>query len=268
MYLCDAHVHTEFSYDSEAGIGDICSSALKNGLDEIVITDHYDKNIIDIGAVPGLDLEEDRICVEAAAEEYPALRVSFGIELGEPRENPSDAAVMTAGHAFDFVIGSVHNLPGMPDFYFFDYSKTDERFIDIFYTRYLDEMIATAELGGFDTLAHLNYPLRYIYDCGKTVDCSRYRDRQAQLFETLIKNEIALEVNTSGLTRPVSSLLPGTAELALYRDLGGKLLTIGSDAHNPERVGENIAYTHGILKDLGFESYTVFHKRKPVEKAL
>lgn len=268
MYLCDAHTHTKYSYDGTSSATEMCAAASANGLDEIVITDHYDANLILPGIISDLDIEADRAEAEAAREKFPGLRISFGIEMGEPCEMPENTEKVLAEHKFDFVIGSVHNLPSVPDFYYLDYSKLFDSYIDYIYEAYLDEMIKTASCGHIDTLAHLNYPLRYIYDCDKTYDALKYRDKIAELFKTLIKNELALEVNTSGLTRRMNSLLPGVEELKLYRDLGGRLLTLGSDAHGPDRVGENIKHTHGILRDIGFDTYIVFHERKPIEKEL
>lgn len=268
MYLCDAHTHTKYSYDGTAAVDKMCTAALENGLDEIVITDHYDANLILPGILPDLDIEADRADAEAIREKYPSLKVSFGIEMGDPCEFPENTERILSQHKFDFVIGSVHNLPSVPDFYYLDYSKLFDSYIDYIYEAYLGEMIKTAGCGCIDTLAHLNYPLRYIYDCGKTYDALKYRDKIAELFKTLIKNDVALEVNTSGLTRKMNSLLPGVEELKLYRELGGKLLTIGSDAHAPQRVGENIKHTHDILRDIGFNSYFVFLERKPFEKEL
>ena len=268
MYLCDAHIHSEFSYDSKSKIDDICKAAVNRGLDEVAITDHYDANIISWRLVPDFDVKGAEAAVEEAREKYPKLKISFGIELGEMCEMPDKTEKILTENNFDFVIGSIHNIPGNTDFYFINFAKMDSYYISRYYDLYLESLLDTVKLNKADSRAHIGYPIRYIKDAGKEYDTSSNKELLSEIFRNMIKNDIALEVNTLGLTRQIKSVLPKETELRMYYDMGGRLLTFGSDAHTPDRVGENIENAHKILKDIGFKSFTVFRNRIPEEKEL
>ena len=136
-------------------------------------------------------------------------------------------------------------------------------------TRYFDELLRSAQWNGFDSLAHLTYPLRYIKKNGKiNVDLNDYSAQIDAILRTLIKNGKALEVNTSGLRQEIGQTLPGENVLRRFKELGGRYVTVGSDAHRCKDLAKGIKEGYALLKKCGFTHYTVYEKHTPVEIAL
>ena len=124
------------------------------------------------------------------------------------------------------------------------------------------------ETNDFDVLAHLTCPLRYLVGkYRRKVDLSRHHDVIAAILSAVIRRGAALEVNTSGLTDAVPGgiMMPDESILSLYRDLGGKRIAFGSDAHIAARVGAGFREAEKRVASLGFTGYTVYRKREPIE---
>ncbi|MBQ7160948.1 MAG: histidinol-phosphatase HisJ family protein [Clostridia bacterium] len=271
MYLCDAHLHSEFSYDADSKLSDICGSATAAGLSEVCVTDHFDANLIGPGDPPESHFDADAAekAIKAAAAEYAGrLTVTYGIELGEPHELPDCSRAMLAAHDFDFIIGSLHNAPGDPDYYVVPFDRMDDEEYKKTMDRYFEQNMAMLEFGGFHTLGHLGYPWRLSEGKGHPADPERHRAAIEEIFRFLIKNGVALEVNTSGLRREINTVHPLPVMLEWYRAMGGRLITIGSDAHSAGDVGAGVRETHRLLRKLGFTEFTVFRAGKPEQKKL
>jgi histidinol-phosphatase (PHP family) len=149
----------------------------------------------------------------------------------------------------------------MEDFFFLDYKNYD---IDELLTRYFDGLLELCQWGAFDSLAHLTYPLRYIVAREKiNVDMNKYQDVCDAIFEELIKNDKALEINTSGLFMDMKDTLPNISFVKRYKKLGGRYITVGSDSHYANRVCQGIEQGLDIARAAGFDSVTVFEKRQP-----
>ena len=143
-----------------------------------------------------------------------------------------------------------------------NYSGVD---IDDLLDRYFAELEETAAFPHFDSLSHLTYPLRYIVaGTGKMPDLSIHQSRIDNIFKILIKNNKALEINVSGLFRELKTTLPDESLVRRYRELGGELITIGTDAHSAEMVGKGIEQGIEVAKKAGFKSYAIFEKHCPV----
>ena len=131
----------------------------------------------------------------------------------------------------------------------------------------LGELYEIASSCDFDSFAHCTYPLRYIYRCGRLEDMCKnpikyFKDEYADIFKKIISRGKALELNTSGLRRG-GFTNPGYDLLSLYKDLGGKYVTTGSDSHERSTVGSGIDVAENMLKELGFDGVTVYIARKP-----
>ena len=162
---------------------------------------------------------------------------------------------------FDFVLASVHNLRGVQDFYFLDYSTVD---IPSLLHAYFDELAETAAFPHFDSLSHLTYPLRYIVEReGYYPDLTPYREQIDRIFNILIKNNKALEINVSGLFKPIGRTLPDLPLVSRFRRLGGEYITLGTDAHNADMVGKGLEQGAEVARQAGFTHYTVFANHQP-----
>lgn len=196
-YISDSHVHSDCSFDGTDPVMMICERAAALGLYSIAVTDHCE---CDIYYKEGFDRSVVQSFFEtrkARAVFYGRLQVYAGIELGQPITDPKATREALSAGAFDFVLASVHNLPGQKDFYYLNY--TDEN-VDPLLSDYFDHVLQVAKWGQFDSLAHLTYPLRYILaQPGLRVELSKYREKIDAVLLELIQQKKALEVNTSGL---------------------------------------------------------------------
>ena len=129
---------------------------------------------------------------------------------------------------------------------------------------YFEWELKLAEWAKFDTLAHLTYPLRYIVGkYHRPVDMSKFDEIIDEILLTLIKNEKSLEINTAGLRQPIGVTSPDEGILRRYKELGGKLITIGSDAHYAEHLGAGIDKGYELALKCGFDKIAVYQDRTP-----
>lgn len=259
--IADMHTHSDLSFDGNHSCDMLCSSAVDKGIATIAITDHCD--------IDGAEFNAKSFCkkqyrtVEAAKSKYKdKLEVLTGIEIGQGIYRKELTESIINEYDYDFILGSLHNLENMYDFYFLDYSNYD---VNDLLTRYFNDLYKLCEWGAFDSLAHLTYPLRYIVAKYKIdVNIIKYQEIIDAIFESLVKNNKALEINTSGLFIDLKDTLPNIELIKRFRQIGGKYITIGSDSHYAEKIGQGIEAGMKTAYDSGFRSFTVFKGREPV----
>lgn len=269
MYIHDSHIHSEFSFDgSKDGTGTIdyiAKTAIEKGLAEISVCDHCDIDDILEGIYPPYNAEGIKSAVLKAKEKYDGkIRINYGVELGQPHTRVAEVKKLLENYNFDFIIGSLHNLRGYPDFAFLRYDIMDRQMIEYIVRRNLSELLELVTLGGFTTLAHITYMKRYLINDGVIFDYKPYYSELEAIFKKIIEKGIALEVNTSGLRRG-STTLPDPEICAFYREVGGELITLGSDAHLAKDIGDGIEESAAFLRDLGFKSQVVIRDGKPTQ---
>ena len=131
---------------------------------------------------------------------------------------------------------------------------------------YFQQLLELVQWGKFNTLAHITYPMRYIVGVYHIpVDIPVYQKKIDEIFRLLIEKEIALELNTSGLRQSLGETLPSRELLQRYYQLGGRLLTIGSDSHNAFDIGKGVREGVALAKEIGFPAYCYYEKKIPVE---
>lgn len=267
MYLCDTHTHSLISADCDARLSDMVSAAIRLNLSEFCTTDHCDL----LDADGNLN---DRFDWTAAKAQYHdalpltegRLALRLGIELGSIIYRPDLARRILAegGDELDFVLGSLHNWIGSHgniELYLMDFSVSQalcREAVDC----YLRSTLALVRQcpDCYDSLAHLVYPMRYIRRDGRHVPITDYEEPIRQILAELVRTDHALEVNTCRATDMEHwSLL-----LRWYRECGGKLITVGSDAHTPEDVAKGIPTVLELIKAAGFDSVATYEKRRPV----
>ena len=260
-YISDSHTHSENSFDGNDSIIMMCESASNLGLYSLTVTDHCEcqeyfaedyrstisKSILDIS--------------KSRALYHDRVKVLTGIELGQPTQDIKAAEDALSLADYDFVLGSLHNLRGEKDFYFLDYSEeTAPQILE----RYFYELLELAKQNLFDSLAHITYPMRYIVgNAGLNLKLDAYSDITDEILRTVIRNNKAIEVNTSGLRQVIGKTLPDEDIIKRYRELGGKYITIGSDAHRWGDIASGVEEGFRILLHCGFTHFTVFEKREP-----
>lgn len=261
--IVDLHTHTDNSFDGNHSVMLLCETACAKGIRALAFTDHLEMDAFYRDSF-------DRTAIQAYFEVAKAksafsgrLIVCNGAELGQAIYDLPVTEKLLGTMKYDIVIGSIHNLPDVQDFYYMDFS--DE---SIDYYALLDEYFSLelklAEWNGFDTLAHLTYPLRYIVgNYGKPVDMTRYDEIIDEILLTLIKNEKALEINTAGLRQPIGITSPDEKIVSRYKQLGGSLITIGSDAHFAEHLGAGIEQGYELALKCGFDKIALYQNREP-----
>ncbi len=264
--ILDLHTHTDNSFDGHHSTMFLCESAELTGLRGIAFTDHVE---IDCFHRDG----HDRRAVQSYFETIKArsaftgkLLVFAGVELGQAVYDIPTAEKLIASLNYDIVLGSIHNLRDMPDFCFLKYRKYNSAEIDNLLKEYFREEQLLADWGKADSIAHLTYPLRYI--CGEygiAVNIGDYSNQIDGILKSIIKSGMALEINTSGLRQNLGKTMPDEDIIARYHELGGELITIGSDAHYAADLGAGIPDGMEIAKHCGFDKITFFQNREPIQ---
>lgn len=258
----DVHMHSEHSHDSQASVASLCRAAKEKGLRAVCITDHSDF----MGEDPVTHILKSVQDARAARKSYEGqMEVLAGVEIGEGFLKPELFQSLKERGNFDQIIGSIH-LMG----YFnprrscrkVNYEEMNEEEVAACLHQYFADILFFLEHGECDILGHLTYPLRYLVgNYKKEIELKDYEEDIRAIFAYLIRHGIALEVNTSCKGSGYDALLPEESLLKLYRDMGGYLLTMGSDAHTPERIYRYGEETVRILKELGFKNLYYFKNR-------
>lgn len=256
----DSHIHSCSSHDASESVLSICAAAVRKGLKGITFTDHCD-----IASGPKIcrSVKASLLRDVAEARELYAgeLVVGMGIELGEAHHNLALAEELAADPTLDFVIGSLHMLRDEDDFYCIDYADAD---VDSLMERYHEELYELASTGCYDVIGHINYQIRYMTpEQREALDLSRYMDDLRETLRVVASLGKGIEINTSGLQRGVGEILPAPDVIAAFREVGGKIITIGSDAHRSRDVGEEIFPAMDRLKATGFDQFAFFRGRVP-----
>lgn len=277
MIQADMHMHTWFSTDSEACPRDMADEAVRKGLKTICFTDHFDKDDLEWGEEGIFDVDAYFVEMQKLQEEYAGkLNIRIGIELGLRTYLKDYYEELTKKYPFDFVIGSVHNVPYKKDAegnilytdpaaekLFTD--RTDKEAYRLMMETTL-ENVRTSDC--FQTLGHLDYVVRYGKSREKEYSYTDYADIIDEILKLLIEKEKGLEVNSAGLKYGLPFAHPHPDVLKRYRELGGEIITIGADAHKPEHIAYDFAKAEEILKSCGFKYYTECFEQKPVFKQL
>ena len=277
MIQADMHMHTWFSTDSEACPRDMADEAVRKGLKTICFTDHFDKDDLEWGEEGIFDVDAYFVEMQKLQEEYAGkLNIRIGIELGLRTYLKDYYEELTKKYPFDFVIGSVHNVPYKKDAegnilytdpaaekLFTD--RTDKEAYRLMMETTL-ENVRTSDC--FQALGHLDYVVRYGKSREKEYSYTDYADIIDEILKLLIEKEKGLEVNSAGLKYGLPFAHPHPDVLKRYRELGGEIITIGADAHKPEHIAYDFAKAEEILKSCGFKYYTEFYEQKPVFKQL
>ena len=279
MNLIDCHTHTQFSVDSEADINECVRRAAELGLAAYAITDHCEcnawypeehysakeKEVLDTFDY-AKDFEASVSAVTALKEKYAGkLNLICGTELGQILHDKEVAEKVNADKRLDFIIGSNHQIFGEKDFYYLDYEKMSMDDIYALLEQYFKEVAEMCRTGLFDVLGHITYCLRYMKQrSGIEADISRFDDIIAESFRTLAQNGKGIEINTSGLRQGFGATFPDLKYTKMFRELGGEILSVGSDSHTVADIGADVQAGAEIAKAAGFTHLTYFKERKPV----
>lgn len=269
----DYHVHTAYSGDSDYSMEDVVKDAVRLGMDEICFTDH-----VDYGAKVDWDSgEKIRYCqgqpmvnvdYHAYAEEISKLRAQYGnqitirmgMEFGMQIHTISKYEALYERYPFDFIILSVHQVE---DKGFWSQEFQQGRTQKEYNERYYEEMFALVkQFQNYSVLGHLDLIVRY--DKMGTYPFRYVKHYVEKILREVIKNDKGIEVNTSSYRYGLKDSTPAMAILEMYRDMGGQIITLGSDSHAPAHLGTHMKTAKELLKSIGFRNFCTYDKMNPI----
>ena len=257
--MFDFHMHSRVSFDGHDTGEAMARAALAAGLTEICFTDHLDYD--PMGQMGILAFDTDVYNREYDTLEIPGLKIRRGMEFGMTPDNKQQFLQDLNRRPFDFVLGSVHFVDDQ-DVYFDDYWGGKSIFQAE--RRYLESTLECVQIhDDFDVLAHLTYISKtHAHPAPRPVSYGKHREIIDEILRLLVTKGKGLELNTSGMDR-CGAFLPDADIFRRFRELGGQIVTVGSDAHRTNRVGQYSQEACTLLRDI-FGYVCTFEDRKPI----
>ena len=254
----DAHLHTNLSPDSDVPIDVYCALAVERGIPEIAITDHVDFDArAPSYAFAAFATRERQVRDAAARWADRGLGVLFGIEVTYESHCEAEIRDHLASHPYDFAIGSVHAMAHSP--YVDDRVAgwVSGRSFDEIVAPYFAEVLAAIRSELFDTIGHLDYVKKYLVGHVPPSAFAARPDVYEPLLRALVETGTGLEVNASGLRQGPGETYPPPWAVARFRELGGTIVTAGSDAHAASHFAFGLARAYEIAAAAGFEELAI-----------
>lgn len=259
--MIDLHVHTSFSFDSNEPAENYICEAKKQGENVIGFSEHYDYDAVLDGAnITVADLFEYTKKISRLKSENDIFKILCGIEFGYRNFAVLHYRELIERYDFDYVINSVHTLAGRGDCFhdrFFEGRPLNESYSD-----YLKAVLESVKADfDFQIIGHIGYVTRYRN--GVKLKYEDFSDIIDEILREITKRDKCLEINSS-VGSSGSRFLPDTDIILRYLQLGGKLLSYGSDAHSVEKYGKMNAQTADFLKSAGVKELYYYEKRRPI----
>ena len=261
--MIDSHNHTSFSEDCKIPLNEMIESAISKGIKHYTITDHLDLDYQDKRFTFSLDHQARREAILKAQAFYkPKINIYYGLECGVQPHIIKEAEDIIKKEQFDFVIASMHTTH-KKDLYTqaFYHGLTPLEA----YKAYINEFAWCCEvMNEFSVVGHLDIVKRYDLSLNE-VNLEDVKDEICQLLKIIIEKGKGIEINTSGFNDIFQHAFPHPTILKWYKELGGSIITLGSDAHFPEKIAQHYEEALNQIESCGFENITVFKHMKPFE---
>lgn len=262
--MFDYHVHTAFSDDCSIPVRDMLDRAVEIGLTEIALTDHYDPNYGDPAFPFLLDMANYHKMLSDVQQEYAGiLAIKRGVEIGVQPSQIAACRQAVSRYSYDFVLASFHMSCGK-------LLHTDDYFngregLAIHRDFYLDMYEALSQFKDYSVVGHFNIVDRYLYHIrpGLPLNPPAAEEWIRPLLNMIIADGKGLELNTSSFRYNLPIYTPAREILQLYKELGGTIVTIGSDAHRPNYIADHFKDGCQLLESIGFKYLCTFQAGKP-----
>lgn len=259
MYKVDNHVHTRFSMDGMDHIYKVIEKSLKMDVDFLTITDHLEYNA---GEKFSLDLNAYINKIIECKEKYKGkIELLTGVEVGYQSHIKEEIDIIVNSYPFDFVICSTHTIEGKSvsrSEYFEGMTKKGA------IIKYYESILKTVkEFDNYDIYGHLDYVRRYAKFDNKRYEYGDYKNIIDEILKEIVYSGKGIEVNTSGYRYKVDSTHPTIEVLKRFKELGGEIITIGSDAHRASDICKDFDKVYDILEDIGYKYLCIYEKRNP-----
>ncbi len=265
----DYHLHSDASHDGTGSLEEYCLRASAVGFRELGFANHMDFHP-SLPHAGKYDHESFLTEAEQTREKYPEITLRIGVEITYQPELEDLIRRALNALKLDYVLGSVH-IVGDGCFCVTEKEGAEKYFQDKFsplevYGPYFEAVMGVVKSGLFDALGHMDVIKKFagaVGDQPESFEIREFYGPVRKILEGLIKRDMALEVNTAGLFHPVEEIYPSSFILKLYRELGGRRIVIGSDAHRPGELGRGLEEAVEMLSRLGFRELTLFQNRAP-----
>ncbi len=265
MIQADFHLHSHFSQDSLAPMEEMIKKGLSLGLHTMCFTEHMDFDYVKTTeTTPSFSLDTPSYynCFLDLKKQYKGhICLLFGVELGLQPHILSACSAYAKQYPFDFIIASSHLANRRDPYYpqYFQGRREEEGYLDYFHSIF--ENISSFD--DFQVYGHLDYVIRYGPYKNQFFSFEKYQDILEPILKSLIEKGKGIELNTSGFKYGLFQPHPQIDILKHYRELGGEIITIGSDGHKPEEIANHFSTAKEILIQCGFTYYTIFKNQHP-----
>ena len=278
--LADYHVHTEFSNDSIYPMEEVVKDAIALGIKDICFTDHVDygpyRDWDDPRGIqyrPGDEGEPEQVAltnvdykkyfsmIEKMREKYrEKIAIKAGLEFGVQTHTIPEYEKLFRSYPFDFIILSIHQA-GDQEFWTNEYQsgRTQQEYNEGYYKELLS---VVQNYHSYSVLGHMDLIVRY--DSYGIYPFEKLKPLLTEILKTVIADGKGIEVNTSNHRYGLSDMTPSRDILKLYKELGGTIITIGSDSHKKEHLGAYIDWAKEELRKLGYTQFCTFEKMQPI----
>lgn len=266
--MFDYHLHSTCSVDGISTIAQYCHRAAGQKFIEIGFCEHADFDPRDRGC-GFFDYALFRRQIEAQRKRYgDSLTIRAALEVTYQASLEEEIQRFLKGKELDYIVGSVHLVEDGQEWAMVSEEGRCERYFARrsareAYQPYFAEVHKAVGSGLFDFIGHLDLVKRYGVRYYGPFDLSLFAAEVREILKLAVKRGVGLEINASGLRQAPHETYPGLEALRWYRELGGRILTVGSDAHSVKDLGKGIAEALDLAREAGFEAITLFEKRKP-----
>jgi len=265
----DYHTHTWFSSDSDTNPEDMIKQAIHLGLQTICFTDHFDKDYPIYNGKEAFQLDVPKYfnTMKELQEKYKdKINIRIGMETGIQPHLGGFYQKVVDSYEFDFILGSVHVVDGQDPFYGGYFENRED---STAYQMAFEETLLDIKYNDhFDVLGHIDYIVRYGKTKAEHYSYRKYADIIDEILRYLIEHGKGIELNTAGYKYGLGFCHPHPEIIKRYKELGGEIITIGSDGHKPEHLAYDFWRVKDVLRSCGFENYAEFIGRKPIFRQL
>lgn len=263
--MLDIHTHTQFSHDGREKPIDMIAEAENKGLSYLAFTDHLDLDYLanpKYFIVSQLNVKKQYRVLSKVCDEYSGdLILAKGIEVGYSAEAVEKYRKIIERYDYDVVINSIHTINNT-DLYFKQFYNENTR--KEAFTKYLNAILESVYADySYDIIGHIGYIIRYSPYDPKAYSYDEFSGLFDDILSGIIERGKTLEINTK--TKDDSVFIPDIDIIKRYKELGGKQITIGSDAHRKSEIGQKYTAAAAVLKELGFNTLTAYKNRKIIE---
>lgn len=256
----DYHMHCSYSADSKTPMKDMIEKSIALGLKEICFTDHVDYDVI---GNPNIKVDYNKYFeeIDFYQNKYSNyISIKKGIEIGLQEHLLDRYSKEIKEHDFDFVIGSIHSI-NRKELFTGDFHKGKTQY-EAYEGYYKTLLTIVNSFNDYSVLGHVDLIKRY-GNYPNILDDSLFTDYLESILKRVIDDGKGIELNTSSFRYNLPNLTPSINILKMYKDLGGEIITVGSDSHNPNQVAAKFEYVHDALRDIGYKYICRFNKMNP-----